>query len=88
MISVSSANHEKREFKITNLLENPFEKFERKRFVYYSEKNKNEKEDTIVLNILAFNPKLYDKISVELKNELVNKLNLFLKDYYKNLGGL
>lgn len=71
-----------------SLLDNPFEKFERKRFVYYSGRNKEEKEVTIDLNILAFNPKLYDKISVELKNELINKLNLFLKDYYKNLGGL
>jgi superfamily II DNA or RNA helicase len=72
-----------------SLLDNPFEKFERKRFVYYSERNKDKKEkDYIDLNILAFNPKLYENITKELKKELINKLEGFLSDYYKNLGGL
>lgn len=69
-----------------SLLDNPFEKFERKRFVYYLKYK--DKDKSIDLNIISFNPKLYDKIDSNVKEELINKLNNFLKEYYKNLGDL
>ncbi len=61
-----------------SILDNPFEKFERKRFVYFSKD----------LNILSFNPILWSKLTEEIKQNIVNKEKQFLKEYYKNLGGL
>ena len=61
-----------------SILDNPFEKFERKRFVYFSKD----------LNILSFNPILWSKLTEEIKQNIVNKEKQFLKVYYKNLGGL
>ena len=61
-----------------SILDNPFEKFERKRFVYFSKD----------LNILSFNPILWSKLTEEIKQNIVNKEKQFLKAYYKNLGGL
>ena len=61
-----------------SILDNPFEKFERKRFFYYSKD----------LNILSFNPTLWSKMTDEIKQQIVNKEKQFLKEYYKNMGGL
>ena len=61
-----------------SILDNPFEKFERKRFVYFSKD----------LNILSFNPILWAKLTEEIKQSIINKEKQFLKEYYKNLGGL
>ena len=61
-----------------NMLDNPFEKFERKRFVYLSKD----------LNIIAFNSLLWYKLTEELKQEIINKLHVFLVDYYEEYGGL
>lgn len=61
-----------------SILDNPFEKFERKRFVYYSKD----------LNMLSFNPILWAKLTEDIKQEIVEKENYFLKEYYKNMGGL
>ncbi len=60
----------------SSILSNPFEKFERKRFVYYSKD----------LNILSFNPALWGKLTDEKKTEIVRKEKGFLQEYYKNLG--
>lgn len=61
-----------------SILDNPFEKFERKRFVYFSKD----------LNILSFNPNLWSKLTDEIKDEIISKEKTFLEDYYKNMGGL
>lgn len=61
-----------------SILDNPFEKFERKRFVYFSKD----------LNILSFNPNLWSKLTDEIKDEIISKEKKFLEDYYKNMGGL
>ncbi len=59
-----------------SILDNPFEKFERKRFVYFSKD----------LNILSFNPNLWSKLTDEVKGEIISKEKRFLEDYYKNMG--
>ncbi len=61
-----------------SILANPFEKFERKRFVYYSKD----------LNIICFNPILWQKLTKDIKEDVIAKENKFLEDYYENLGGL
>lgn len=61
-----------------SLLDNPFEKFERKRFVYFSKD----------LNILSFNPNLWKRMTNEKKQDIINKENKFLIEYYKNMGGI
>ena len=61
-----------------SLLSNPFEKFERKRFVYYSND----------LNMLSFHPALWKQLTEEKKEEIRMKEKGFLKDYYEKLGGL
>ena len=61
-----------------SILANPFEKFERKRFVYYSKD----------LNIICFNPILWQKLTKDIKEDVIAKENKFLKEYYENLGGL
>ena len=61
-----------------SILDNPFEKFERKRFVYYSKD----------LNMLSFNPTLWGKMTEEIKQGIVAKETEFLTEYYKNMGGI
>ena len=62
-----------------SILANPFEKFERKRFIYYA-KSKD-------FNTFSFNPSLWQKI----KNELDDIKKIYqeaLAKYYQDLGGL
>ena len=61
-----------------SILSNPFEKFERKRFVYYSKD----------LNLLSFHPLLWEKLSESKKEEIKEKEKSFLFLYYEKLGGL
>lgn len=61
-----------------SILSNPFEKFERKRFVYYSRD----------LNMLSFNTNLWQQMSAEFRNRIEEKENAFLKAYYEKLEGL
>ena len=61
-----------------SILSNPFEKFERKRFVYYSKD----------LNILSFHPALWEQMSQETKDQIRDKEREFLEKYYEKLGGL
>lgn len=61
-----------------NLLANPFEKFERKRFVYFSKD----------LNIISFNPLLWNAMDETTKKSVAEKENAFLVEYYKDLGGV
>lgn len=58
-----------------SILSNPFEKFERKRFVYYSKD----------LNILSFNPLLWKQLTPEKKQEIKKKEVQFLKEYYEKI---
>lgn len=58
-----------------SILSNPFEKFERKRFVYYSKD----------LNILSFNPLLWKQLTPEKKQEIKDKEVQFLKEYYEKI---
>lgn len=61
-----------------NMLSNPFEKFERKRFMYFSKD----------LSMLSFNSSLWEKLTesdiIKIKTQMVDDL----KNYYKNLGGI
>lgn len=75
-----------------NMLDNPFEKFERKRFFYLYETdnletkyNKKLKKD---LNIISFNPLLWAKLDNKIIKQIKEIELNFLKDYYKDLGGL
>ena len=61
-----------------SLLDNPFEKFERKRFVMYSKD----------LNIVEFNPTLWSQMDSAYKERIKNKEQHFLEDYYQDKGGL
>ncbi len=61
-----------------NMLENPFEKFERKRFVYYSKD----------LGLLAFHSQLWKQIDEKEKQTIKYLLQKSLKSYYEELGGL
>ena len=61
-----------------NILSNPFEKFERKNFIYHSKD----------LGLLCFNPILWNQITDSFKKKIVNQEKKFLKDYYEQLGGL
>ncbi len=58
-----------------SILSNPFEKFERKRFVYYSKD----------LALLSFHPGLWNKLTEEKKEEIRNKEQRFLEEYYQKL---
>ncbi len=59
-----------------SILSNPFEKFERKRFVYYSKD----------LNRLSFHPALWKQLTTEKKNVIENKEREFLRIYYEKLS--
>ena len=61
-----------------SILTNPFEKYERKRFVYYSKD----------LNRLSFHPVLWKQLTEEKKAQIKEKESGFLEKYYENLGGL
>lgn len=58
-----------------SILSNPFEKFERKRFVYYSKD----------LNILSFNPLLWKQLTDEKKQVIKDKETQFLNEYYEKI---
>lgn len=60
-----------------NIIVNPFEKFERKRFIYYGKDVKN----------IGFSFYLWQKIDEEFLNKLKAKMIADLKEYYKDLGG-
>lgn len=61
-----------------SILDNPFEKYERKRFVYYSKD----------LNLLSFNPTLWIQLDAPTKQSIINKEQVYLQEYYQPLGGL
>lgn len=61
-----------------SILSNPFEKFERKRFVYYSKD----------LKMLSFNPDLWEKMTEEYKERIISKEKRFLEEYYQKSGGM
>lgn len=61
-----------------SILSNPFEKFERKRFVYYSKD----------LSMVSFNPVLWKRLTEEKKNWVREKETQFLEAYYEKLGGM
>ena len=60
-----------------NMLDNPFEKYERKRFFYHSKD----------LNIISFNSILWNQMTEEIKNNILNKEYEYLKEYYQKYGG-
>lgn len=62
----------------SSILSNPFEKYERKRFIYYSKD----------LNILSFHPALWKQLTEETKQKICEKERNFLTTYYEKLGGL
>ncbi len=55
-----------------SILSNPFEKFERKRFVYYSKD----------LKLIAFNPILWDKMDIDFRQRIQTMEQDFLEEYY------
>ncbi len=61
-----------------NMLKNPFEKFERKRFMYISKD----------LGIMAFNSSLWDSFSKNDFEKIKMQMLEDLRNYYKNLGGI
>lgn len=61
-----------------NMLENPFEKFERKRFIYLSKD----------LNIIAFNPILWKQMTNQFKKSIIKQEYKYLEEYYNKYGGL
>ncbi|MDO4466883.1 MAG: hypothetical protein Q4C49_07730 [Bacillota bacterium] len=58
-----------------NMLTNPFEKFERKRFMYYSKE----------LGKISFNHNLLSKLEKKDLERIINQMNEDLENYYKNL---
>ncbi|MGL6167846.1 MAG: DEAD/DEAH box helicase [Fusobacteriaceae bacterium] len=60
-----------------NIIVNPFEKFERKRFMYYGKDIKN----------IGFNFYLWEKLTSKDLKKLKIKMLEDLKNYYKDLGG-
>lgn len=61
-----------------NMLTNPFEKFERKRFLYYSKD----------LSIIAMNHALYSKMTKEDWNRVKSQMQEDLEHYYFDMGGI
>ena len=59
-----------------NMLTNPFEKFERKRFLYYSSK----------LGMIAMNPALFRRLEEGDLEKIREQMEADLKDYYQKLG--
>lgn len=61
-----------------NMLTNPFEKFERKRFLYYSKD----------LSVISMNHALYSQMEAEDWNRVRTQLQEDLKNYYSEMGGI
>lgn len=61
-----------------NMLTNPFEKFERKRFLYYSKD----------LSIIAMNHALYSKMNKEDWDRVKSQMQEDLTHYYSDMGGI
>lgn len=61
-----------------NMLTNPFEKFERKRLLYYSKD----------LSIISMNHALYSKMTKEDWNRVKSQMQEDLEHYYSNMGGI
>lgn len=61
-----------------NMLTNPFEKFERKRFLYYSKD----------LSVISMNHALYDQLTSDDWKRIENQLKEDLKNYYADMGGM
>lgn len=61
-----------------NMLTNPFEKFERKRFLYYSKD----------LSIIAMNHALYSKMNKEDWDRIKSQMHEDLEHYYSDMGGV
>lgn len=61
-----------------NMLTNPFEKFERKRFLYYSKD----------LSVISMNHALYSQMEAEDWRRVTTQLQEDLKNYYSELGGI
>lgn len=61
-----------------NMLTNPFEKFERKRFLYYSKD----------LSIIEMNHALYSKMNTEDWNRIKSQMQEDLEHYYSDMGGI
>ena len=61
-----------------SMLTNPFEKFERKRFLYYSKD----------LNVISMNHALFNQLSIDDWEKIENQLKEDLSNYYKDMGGI
>lgn len=61
-----------------NMLTNPFEKFERKRFLYYSKD----------LSVISMNHALYSKMEQEDWIRIKEQLTQDLENYYSSMGGM
>lgn len=61
-----------------NMLTNPFEKFERKRFLYYSKD----------LSIISMNHALYSQLNKEDWNRIKTQMQEDLQHYYSDMGGI
>ena len=61
-----------------NMLSNPFEKFERKRFLYYSKD----------LSIISMNTALFEQLDADKIRKIKNQMLFDLEHYFENLGGL
>ena len=61
-----------------NMLSNPFEKFERKRFMYFSKD----------LNLISINTALFEKLDEASLQKIKTQMLSDLKNYFENLGGL
>ncbi|MBP6063534.1 MAG: DEAD/DEAH box helicase family protein [Fusobacteriaceae bacterium] len=70
---------------ITNIITNPFEKFERKRFILHSDDKENIGFNYFLWNKVAENSK---KGIEEFKIKLKEKMIEHLKEYYNDLGGI
>ncbi len=67
-----------RKFIKASMLTNPFEKFERKRFFYYSKD----------LNVVSINHALFSKLSNDDWDRIKEQLLDDLSNYYKDIGGM
>lgn len=61
-----------------NMLTNPFEKFERKRFLYYSKD----------LNLISMNHTLFSQMTPDDWNQVKTQMQEDLKNYYAKMGGV
>jgi hypothetical protein len=61
-----------------NMLTNPFEKFERKKFLYYSKD----------LSVISMNHALYSQMEYSDWERIRNQLQEDIKNYYSEMGGI